>query len=254
MKGWKGVGEVNSLIQHQIPPLTPLNQGYQMKPSPSELREIGDSTHLLPLRIRQALYTAREWMASMWTVLSALDDLVKQLWGVQGGSEGYLEGRVGWARRLSTPAFLVLMGIILVGRWREGDSSLFPWLCALCHTVSREPLKKDSPTPFPTQGLGKDLGQYNHLEVAKIQLIFGLHFQANVSCLFLITWLLSHQAVLYWKQFYFQGTCFALLPCSLPGPCLLPLPSTSLTISPLTPSATASTPSPLGNKLLRDLS
>lgn len=65
-----------------------------MKPSHSELREIGDSTYLLPLRIRQALHTARGQMASMWTVLSELDNLGKWLWEAQSG-EGGLERGVG---------------------------------------------------------------------------------------------------------------------------------------------------------------
>lgn len=34
-------------------------------------------------------------------------------------------------------------------------------------------LKKDSPTPLPTRGLGEDLGGYDDLETAKIQLLFG---------------------------------------------------------------------------------
>lgn len=82
MKGQKGVGGVSSLIQHQIPPLTPLPKGRQMKPSVSELYEIGEPAYFLPHRIKRALHTARGRMASVRTVLSQPDDLVKQLWGV----------------------------------------------------------------------------------------------------------------------------------------------------------------------------
>lgn len=44
------------------------------KPSYRELDETGDSTHLLPLKI-----TAGRREAGVWTVLSKLGDLVKQL-------------------------------------------------------------------------------------------------------------------------------------------------------------------------------
>lgn len=59
----------------------------------------------------------------------------------------------------------------MVGRWRK-EGSLFPRF-ALCHRASGELLKKDCPTPFPTQGPGKDLGRINDLETVKIQLLFG---------------------------------------------------------------------------------
>lgn len=49
-----------------------------------------------------------------------------------------------------------------------------------------------------------------------------------MSCLFWITLLLSHQAVLYYKQLHFQETCFASRPLLSAGPlppaCLHPLP------------------------------
>lgn len=60
MKGSEGVGGVNCLIQYQIPPQTPLNKGYQMQPSHSELYETGDPSYFLSLRMSQALHTARE--------------------------------------------------------------------------------------------------------------------------------------------------------------------------------------------------
>lgn len=48
-----------------------------MQPSHSELYETGDPSYFLSLRMSQALHTAREWMASVWTVLCELEDLSK---------------------------------------------------------------------------------------------------------------------------------------------------------------------------------
>lgn len=93
------------LIQYRVSPLTPLNKGYQMKSSFCELCEL-DSIYFLPLRIRQALHTAR-----VWATLSELDDFMKQLWG--GGRGGGFE-----RRRTLHPSICSAEGAILVGKQR----------------------------------------------------------------------------------------------------------------------------------------
>lgn len=205
-----------------------------MKFSHPELCEL-DSMYLLPFRIR---CTAGEWMASVWAVFSELAELVKQL---EGAGKGDLETGV-WARRLSTRLFVVLIRTILFGRWRKEESSLFPRLCTLCLRVSGEPLKKDSPTPFPTQGLGKDLGQINVLETVTAQLLFGSPLPGKWELCF---WLLCSYHIRLFSirsSFISKKPVLLLLPCGLLGPCLLSVPTSSLTRSPLTPSTTASSP------------
>ena len=93
------------MIQYRVSPLTPLNKGYQMKSSFCELCEL-DSIYFLPLRIRQALHTAR-----VGANLFELDDFVKQLWsGGRGGGFG--------KRRTLHPSVCSAEGAIWVGRQR----------------------------------------------------------------------------------------------------------------------------------------
>lgn len=82
------------------------------------------------------------------------------------------------------------------------------------------------PHPTPHPGPGEGLRRLRMvLKQPRSSCHLALHLQGNVSCLFFITSLLSHQPVLYWKQFHFQENLFCFSSLAVfprPSPLLSP--------------------------------
>ena len=132
-----------------------------------------------------------------------------------GAEEGDLKGG-----GLCIPLSAVLKGLYWLGS-RGCCSRGF----ALFAIESWEPLKKDYPTPFHTQNLGKDLARISDLETVKIQLLFGssLPGKCELSVLDYVALITSGCSLLEAAPFPRNLFCFSSLAvCGASASCLSP--------------------------------